>query len=67
MSRSKAKHKRERKRRHARQIINGERTPKVKDHKIPMKRIILKRRVKLSQIDPEVVKAVLIAVERIKL
>lgn len=66
MSRSKGKHRRERKRRHKRQIEEGKRTPtpKVK-HKKTTHKTNMYKRIKLSEIDRDVVRAVIDIVKNI--
>lgn len=60
MSRGKAAHKRERKRRHERQIAAGERVKREKIRK-PFnsgRKMMIVRRILLSEIDPELVREV---------
>lgn len=60
MSRGKAAHKRERKRRHERQIVAGERVKREKIRK-PFnsgRKMMIVRRILLSAIDPELVREV---------
>lgn len=69
MSRSKAAHKREKARRHARQIEEGTRSPR-EHNKRPVsgwnsKRMVVKRQVLLSQIDRQLVRSVIDAVQKL--
>ena len=66
MSRSRRKHRRERKRRHERQIKEGLRipTPKIKSKKT-LYGVHRYRKIKLSEIDRNIVKAVIDAVRNI--
>lgn len=69
MSRSKAAHKREKARRHARQIEEGTRSPR-ENCKRPVsewnsRKMVLKRQVLLSQIDRQLVRAVIEAVKKL--
>ena len=69
MSRSKAAHKREKARRHARQIEEGTRAPREHNRR-PVsewnsKRMVAKRQVLLSQIDRQLVRAVIDAVTKV--
>lgn len=65
MSRSKAAHKREKARRHARQIEEGTRAPR-QSCKKPVSEWNERKMVALSQIDREVMKKVLEEVKKIK-
>lgn len=68
MSRSKAAHKRERKRRHERQIAAGTREKRERIRK-PFnsgRRMIIVRRILLSAIDPEIVREVCELVRGVK-
>lgn len=69
MSRSKAAHKREKARRHARQIEEGTRAPR-ESCKRPVsewnsRKMVLKRQVLLSQIDRQLVRAVIEVVKKL--
>lgn len=66
MSRSKQKHKQERRRRHDRQISEGTRVvEKPKKKEVPVMRMAYRRRVWLSQIDPDLVRRVLDEVKHV--
>ena len=66
MSRSKQKHKQERRRRHDRQISEGTRAvEKPKKKEVPVIRMVYRRRVWLSQIDPDLVRRVLDEVKHV--
>ena len=69
MSRSKAAHKREKARRHARQIEEGTRAPREHNKRSVSewnsRKMVLKRPVLLSQIDRQLVRAVIDAVKKL--
>lgn len=65
MSRSRASHKRERARRHARQIAEGKRMPRGAKTGSRRRRLVYCERVRLSEVDPGLVRAVIEEVGKI--